>query len=392
MRWGAIIVAAGVGRRFGRPKQLIPLGARPIAGWSLHCFATMPEIGEIVVVAEADAQEAFAALIAEQGAGRPISLTVGGTTRQESVRAGLQALSDTTEAVLVHDGARPLLRSDDARRCMAAVAPGRAALLATPAVDTIKLVDSQGRVDRTLDRSQIWAAQTPQAAMVADLRQAHEAAQHDHVHGTDEAALLERIGVEVVVVPGSGENLKITTPEDLARAEAILAQRQREAGHTPLRVGHGFDAHRLVEGRRFVLGGVEIAFSRGPLGHSDGDALTHAIADAILGAAAIGDLGAFFPAHDPAYRDADSLHLLTECGQRIGEAGYRVANIDATVVLEAPRLAPYVLRMRERVATTLAIPLHAVSIKAKSSEGMGYTGDGSGIAAYAVAVLTELPQ
>ena len=404
----------------------------------------------------------------------------GGDDRQASVRHGIAALSDQVAGILVHDGARPLVRTSDVRAGMRAVRPGTAALLATPVVDTIKVADDDGMVTRTLDRTTLWAAQTPQFATARDLRRAHtDALRHELPPATDDAALLERAGLDVVIVESSPDNFKVTLPGDLVRADAMLRargeagladeeilliecfvepaavdavllefeardarideidrdlpsatvirayataaalrgfgtrlararRRERAVHHAPLapraafcnggpaplmhepqyRVGHGFDAHRLVEDRPFIVGGVRIPHETGPLGHSDADVLAHAISDALLGACALGDLGAHFPDTDPQWQGADSLRLLAACHELTVRHGWTIANIDATVVVQLPRLAPHLPMMRDALADALGLDVARISVKAKTSEGLGYTGDGSGIAAYAV-VLVE---
>jgi 2-C-methyl-D-erythritol 4-phosphate cytidylyltransferase len=223
MNWGAVVVAAGRGTRFGRPKQLIEIGGRPMLAWSLQTFAAMPEIASLVVVTERDWLDDVRALTARVITDRNVRVVVGGATRQASVRCGLDALSSNCEAVLIHDGARPLIRADDVRAGMDEVRPGRAAVLAAPVVDTIKVVDPQTRlVQRTLERSELWAAQTPQFAMRDELLRAHDAAAAIGLQATDDVALLEAIGIDVVVVPVSGENFKVTHPGDIARAQGFL--------------------------------------------------------------------------------------------------------------------------------------------------------------------------
>jgi len=224
--WGAVVVAAGRGTRLGGPKQLIELAGTPMAGWSIRTFAEMEEIGEIAVATEPDLVEPMRELCARVAPKRDVRVVPGGATRRESVRRGLSAISAACGAVLVHDGARPLVRARDVRAGMREVRAGRASLLAVPAVDTIKLVDAASRrVVETLDRERLWAAQTPQFAAAADLRAAHERAERDAIEATDDAALLEAIGVEVVVVPSTSENFKVTHPDDVARAQAILRER-----------------------------------------------------------------------------------------------------------------------------------------------------------------------
>ncbi|MBV8375131.1 MAG: 2-C-methyl-D-erythritol 4-phosphate cytidylyltransferase [Candidatus Eremiobacteraeota bacterium] len=226
LSWAAVIVAAGRGTRLGRPKQLLEIAGLPMAGWSMQTFGRMPEIAEIVVVTEEECFSAVHDLAARVVPDREIGIVAGGETRQRSVYYGLRALRDLQAAVLVHDGARPMVRADDVRSGMREVRSGRGALLAAPVVDTIKVVDAHSKVvTKTLDRGTLWAAQTPQFALLADLLRAHAAACGDAIEATDDAALLERIGVEMVVVPSTAENFKVTHPEDIARAEACLRER-----------------------------------------------------------------------------------------------------------------------------------------------------------------------
>jgi 2-C-methyl-D-erythritol 4-phosphate cytidylyltransferase len=226
MIWGAIVVAAGRGTRFGRPKQLVELAGKPMLAWSIEAFAAMPEISELVVVTEPDLVERVEAVVHPRVRHSAVRVVRGGEERQASVHLGLETLSDEVAAVLVHDGARPLVRTADVRAGMRPVRPGTASLLATPVVDTVKVADADGKVTRTLDRSTLWAAQTPQFATARDLRRAHADAQRfGQPPATDDAALLERAGLDVVIVQGSPDNFKITLPGDLARAEALLRER-----------------------------------------------------------------------------------------------------------------------------------------------------------------------
>ena len=226
MKWGAVIVAAGRGSRFGRSKQFIELGGLPMVGWSIQTFAAMAEVAELVVATEPESVEPMRALVRRLAPNLAQRVVRGGETRQDSAREAVMALSDACEAALVHDGARPLVSAAEVRAGMREVRPGRGALLAQPVVDTIKLVTSESRrVERTLDRRALWAAQTPQFATLADLRAAHERGRDENVAVTDDAALLERIGIEVVIVPSSAENFKVTVAADVARAEALLRER-----------------------------------------------------------------------------------------------------------------------------------------------------------------------
>lgn len=222
MKWAAIIVAAGRGARLGRPKQFLELAGLPMVGWPIRTFAAMPEIAALVIATEPESIEDMKALAGRLAANLDVTVVRGGTTRQGSVRAALAAVRAECDAVLVHDGARPLVTRVDVRAGMAEVRERRAALLATPVVDTIKIVDPSRRVTRTLERSTLWSAQTPQFALISELRDAHARAQTEGVEATDDAALLERAGIEVVVVPSTSDNFKVTLPEDVARAEAAL--------------------------------------------------------------------------------------------------------------------------------------------------------------------------
>lgn len=224
--WGAVIVAAGRGRRFGRPKQLLDVAGLPMAAWSIRAFAGMPEIAEIVVVTEALWIEPMRDAFTGVAPAHEIRVVLGGATRRESAYNGVRALPPRCDAILIHDGARPLVRTGDVRSAMSEVRPGRGALLAGRVVDTVKIVDPNTRaVIETLERDRLWAAQTPQMATAADLRRAHELAARESIDATDDAMLLERAGVEMVVVPSSGENLKVTLPGDIERAAALLRER-----------------------------------------------------------------------------------------------------------------------------------------------------------------------
>jgi len=312
---------------------------------------------------------------------------LGGARRQDSVAAGLAEVGDA-EIVVVHDGARPFAAASLFAAVVRAVADGAdAAIVAVPLTDTLKRV-SNGRVVETLDRSAFALAQTPQAFRRTALGIALATAAERGSTVTDEATLVEELGGSVVVVPSVASNLKLTIPEDLTVAEAIA--RDRRPVRQPLvRTGIGYDVHRLVSGRRLVLGGVEIPFDRGLDGHSDADALLHAIADALLGAAALGDIGAHFPPSDPAFKDADSLLLLAAVGGLLSAAGYDVVNVDATVIAEVPRLMPYVEGMRAAIAGALSLAVDRVGVKATTNEGMGFPGRGEGIAALAVATVSR---
>jgi 2-C-methyl-D-erythritol 2,4-cyclodiphosphate synthase/2-C-methyl-D-erythritol 4-phosphate cytidylyltransferase len=352
--------------------------------WSLAATEQARTIGSIVVVAGAHTLDAVRELIAVGGYQRVHAIVAGGERRQDSVAAGLAALPDGTEVVLIHDGARPLAEPDLFDRCARAAAEHGAVIAAIPVADTLKRVEDQVIVG-TVDRSGLWAAQTPQAFRLDILRAAMVETGGEDV--TDEARICEAAGIPVTVVPASLANLKVTHPEDIAVADALLRARLGARSPVPVRTGIGYDAHRFAPGRRLVLGGVEIPHELGLEGHSDADVLLHAIADAILGAAALGDIGQHFPPSDERFRDADSQDLLREVVRLAHDAGWAVSNIDATLLAEAPRMAPHVPLMRERIAACLGIGADAVGVKATTNEGMGAIGRGEGICALAIAAL-----
>ncbi len=387
-----LVVAAGSGVRFGGdvPKTFVPLAGKPMFVWSLQAMEAAGVDMCVLVV------PAGYVTVAEQICRRAALQTVsdiveGGPRRLDSVFNGLQALRrHGPEIVAIHDGARPLVTPELIRRCLADARLRGAAVAATPVTDTLKRTTPQGRVAETPDRSAFWRAQTPQTFSYRLILKAYEQFRsNEEGQGcapTDDASIVEAQGQPVYVTEGDPTNIKVTTTADLRYAEMLLAEADAgQVAHCPVRVGYGFDVHRLVEGRALILGGVELEFERGLEGHSDADVLFHAISDALLGAIAAGDIGRHFPDTDPQYRDADSSLLAAEVARMVGEAGFRIGNVDATVVCEAPRLAGAIERMRRNIAQALGISEGQVSVKATTTEGLGYTGRGEGIAAYAVA-------
>jgi len=385
-RVAAVVVAAGRGERIGAPdKVVLPLAGRPMLAWSLRALEQAETIGLIVVVAGSHTRQAVGSLVRDEGFAKVHAIVAGGERRQDSVGAGLEALPQGIEIVVIHDGARPLAEPELFDRCAVAAAECGAAIAATPVSDTLKRV-TEGTIRGTVDRTGLWAAQTPQAFRLESLRTAMAVSSGENV--TDEARIYEVAGFPVAVVSSSLENMKVTHAEDIPVADALL--RARHGSHPtagPARTGIGYDAHRYASGRRLILGGVEIAHDRGLEGHSDADVLLHAIADAVLGAAALGDIGQHFPPSDERFRDADSQLLLREVVHLAREAGWTPGNVDATVLAESPRVAPHVPVMRERIAACLGLTQDAVSVKATTNEGMGSIGRGEGIAALATATL-----
>jgi 2-C-methyl-D-erythritol 4-phosphate cytidylyltransferase / 2-C-methyl-D-erythritol 2,4-cyclodiphosphate synthase len=388
-RVAAVVVAAGRGERLGAPdKVVLPLAGRPMLAWSLRALEQAETIGSVVVVAGSHTRQVVGSLVRDEGFAKVHAIVAGGERRQDSVGAGLEALPQGIEIVVIHDGARPLAEPQLFDRCAAAAALRGAAIAATPVSDTLKRV-TDGTIRGTVDRTGLWAAQTPQAFRLESLRTAMNVSSGENV--TDEARLYEVADFPVTVVPSSLENMKVTHADDIAVADALL--RARHGSHptaVPTRTGIGYDVHRFASGRRLILGGVEIAHDRGLEGHSDADVLLHAIADAVLGAAALGDIGQHFPPSDERFRDADSQLLLREAVHLAREAGWTPGNVDATILAEAPRVAPHVPRMRERIAACLGLAQHAVSVKATTNEGLGSIGRGEGIAALATATLVPV--
>jgi 2-C-methyl-D-erythritol 4-phosphate cytidylyltransferase / 2-C-methyl-D-erythritol 2,4-cyclodiphosphate synthase len=382
-RVAAVVVAGGRGLRAGgeTPKQYRTLAGIPVIRASLALFATHPDIGAVQPVIHGDDADAFAR--ASEGLDVLVPV-LGGATRQGSVRAGLEALAPLApEIVLVHDAARPFASAALVSRAVAAAAATRAAVPALAVSDTVKQVDARGRVTATLDRSQLVTVQTPQAFRFSLLREAHRrAAEAGSTDFTDDAALAEWAGIAVSVFAGEAANVKLTTPEDFARAEA---------GHlsalADVRTGSGFDVHAFGDGDHVMLGGVRIPHTHGVIGHSDADVALHALTDAVLGALADGDIGHHFPPSDPQWRGASSDRFLAFACARVCARAGMIAHLDVTVVCEAPRVGPHRDAMRARIAEIAGIALNRVAIKATTSETLGFTGRREGIVAMATATI-----
>jgi 2-C-methyl-D-erythritol 4-phosphate cytidylyltransferase/2-C-methyl-D-erythritol 2,4-cyclodiphosphate synthase len=351
---------------------------------SVAAFLAHPEVDEIVVALPADIAADPPSYLTDTA--KILRVVAGGARRQDSVFNAFQKISALADVVLVHDAARPFASADLISRTIAAAAESGAALAAVPARDTVKRSTGRPRfVAETLPRDTIFLAQTPQAFRREILRDAL-ALGETGVDATDEAALAEGAGYPVRIVDGEANNIKLTTPEDLSVADAIA----RSSGRPPARTGRagtGYDLHRLVAGRPLVLGGVTIPSSSGALGHSDADVVCHAITDAILGAAGLGDIGRHFPDADPQWKDASSLDLLSRAAGLVAQHGYEVGNVDVSVILETPKIRDYVEQMRGLVAGAIGIDRSRVSIKGKTNEGMDAIGRGEAIAAHAIALL-----
>ena len=375
----AVIVAAGSATRMqGIDKMLVPLAGVPVVLRSVRALAASDCIDSLVLVTRAELMETLRTLCAEVS--KPVTVVPGGASRPESVLAGLAALPEGTELAAIHDGARPLVTQAVIAEAVEAAERCGAAAPAVPVHDTIKQAEN-GLVRATPERKTLFAVQTPQVFDVKLLKTVLRAAMERGIALTDDCSAVEAAGKPVVLTQGCEENLKITTPVDLTLAEAILKRRKT------MRIGHGYDVHRLTEGRRLILGGVEIPFERGLDGHSDADVLVHALMDALLGAAGLRDIGVLFPDNDPAYKNISSMLLLDRVMQTLERAGYAVGNVDVTVLAQRPKLKDYIPVMRENLARAMKIPLDCVNIKATTEEGLGFTGSGEGIACHAVCLL-----
>ena len=385
MRVGCVLLAAGRSARMGGGDKLLArLGDRPVLAHSLAACEGAVSVTDVVVVVSAENRAAAAAVVRAHSIGKVRALVEGGAERQDSVAAGLAALP-RVDVVAVHDGARPLAGAGAFEEGIALALETGAAIAGGAAVDTIKVVDAGNMVRSTPDRAGLRLAATPQAFRRELLERAHAAARAEGFSGTDDASLVERIGEPVAVYEAGGPNPKITTRADLAVAEALLGSVAGE-----VRTGIGIDVHRFADadaGRRLVLGGVEVPHPRGLAGHSDADALTHALIDALLGAAGMGDIGARFGTEDPVWREGDSVEMLRLVVGDLAAAGWRPASADATVIAEAPRLRPFIESMRERLGAALGLDSERVNVKATTAEGMGAIGSGEGIAAQAVATV-----
>lgn len=380
----AIIPAAGFGTRMNlnHPKQFHRLGDAPILIHTIRAFLQNSHIDHIVVVIPSDrieqTREMLTGYIEQHD---QVTLVPGGKRRQDSVQEGLKALDQRTDIVVVHDGARPFVSQDVINRCYETTVSEGAAIAAVPVKDTLKKGNTASKVIDTIERKNLWHAQTPQAARREFLVKAFQELGGKDV--TDESSLLELAGIPVTLVAGSETNIKITRQEDLHLAELIM---QKRAYKTP-RIGHGFDAHRLVENRKLVLGGITVPHSLGLAGHSDADVLTHALCDAILGALGEGDIGHHFPDSDAQFSNIYSITLLEHVMVLAATHSYSLANCDITIVCQAPRLEPFLNKMKNLLAKTCRVEAGNINIKATTTEKMGFTGREEGISCHAVVLL-----
>jgi 2-C-methyl-D-erythritol 4-phosphate cytidylyltransferase/2-C-methyl-D-erythritol 2,4-cyclodiphosphate synthase len=391
----AIIAAGGRGVRLGadKPKQFVDIDGRSILDTSVTALAASDRIGEIVVALPAEYVDTFGARLRGLSA-KPILCVEGGPRRQDSVANAFAKSSRQAEIIVIHDAARPFVTTDLIARTVDAAHAHGAAIAAIAVRDTVKQAgdperDGSRPIRATIPRDTVFLAQTPQAFRRDVLARAIQEGRS--IEATDEAMLVERLGLPVHVVEGDVRNVKITTAEDLATASAFAVRGTADKKAAALiRVGNGYDLHKLIPGRPLILAGVTIPFELGLSGHSDADIVCHAVTDAVLGAASVGDIGRLFPDTDPKWKGADSIALLKGAMELVRHAGYRVSNVDVTVIAQRPKLLPYLEQMRSNLAGALGVEVGAVSVKGKTNEGVDSMGRGESMAAHAVALLNSI--
>jgi 2-C-methyl-D-erythritol 4-phosphate cytidylyltransferase/2-C-methyl-D-erythritol 2,4-cyclodiphosphate synthase len=389
LKISVIIVAAGSGRRFGyeRNKLFFPLCGKPVLTHTLQHVLGAASVTEVViVVAERDRTD-IEAIVEGLHPCVPVRFALGGAEREDSVYNGLMKTDSEADIVMVHDGSRPMAGPEWFDNGASALGDANVAVYAIPVKDTVKEREHGGewglqRV-RTLDRSRLVAVQTPQIFRRETLLKAHQYAQAHGITGTDDASLAEAMGEKIVLLQGDERNHKVTTMDDVPILEFYMT------GPTEHRVGSGYDVHELTEGRKLVLGGVTIPYEKGLKGHSDADVLIHAVMDALLGAAGLKDIGTYFPDNDDAFKGISSMVLLRKVRQILIENSCRIVNIDVTLMAQQPKIKPYVPQMTANLAEALQIDVSAVSVKATTTEHLGFVGRQEGMAAQAAAMVIQ---
>ncbi len=395
---GVIIVAAGKAERMGATDKIFaPLGGKPVLAWTVDTCQRCSLVKQIIITLN-NSNLKPGQKLKEERDWTKVTICLGGARRQDSVKEGLLKLKDC-DRVIIHDGARPFLTAELIRNGLEAARETGAAIAAVPVKDTVKFTDDTGLITGTPQRNKLWVGQTPQIFSFDIINKAY---QKLTAEVTDDAAAVERSGHKVKIYPGDYNNIKISTPEDLALAE-IIARLNPEQSKCPpcyperhegvkeeLRVGIGYDSHPLVLGRKLVLGGVNIPYDRGLLGRSDADVATHAVIDALCGAAGLGDIGTRFPSEEPRHEGISSLDLLSEIRKLLEEKSFKVTNIDTTIIAQRPKLSPFVPEMRKQISQALGIKTTQVTIKATTTDGLGFIGREEGIAAQSVALVTTI--
>ena len=385
----AVILAGGSGTRMGKAKQWVTVAGKTVLEHTISAFAACGAFSFYVIVVrpcDKGRAEDLCALLLPKGR---YAVTTGGDTRTASAIAGFACVPPAAAYIAVHDAARCAVHTSLILEVLAAAHESGAAAAATRITDTVKQTDCDGLIAETVNRETLVCVETPQIFSRGLYARGIEKAVREGYSETDDCGLVQRLGEKITPVFSSFANPKLTYDSDMRYIEYLLA------GHSPqkkeastVRIGHGYDVHRLTEGRKLILGGVDIPFEKGLLGHSDADVLTHAIMDALLGAAGLPDIGQLFPDNDEAYRGADSLVLLADVAGRLRAAGFRVLNVDATLVAQSPKLSPYLADMKKKIAAAIGHGDHVVNVKATTEEHLGFTGSGEGIAAHAVCLLS----
>ena len=371
----AVIVAAGNSSRIGFDKLTYIYDNSPVIFHTASKFSSHPLVDGVVIVAGKNMENIKDAV---KGIENIIAIVEGGETRFDSVRSGINSLPADANLVAIQDGARPFVSERIITDTIKKASQTGAAAPAVAVKDTIKISSDGTYIEKTLTRSELFAVQTPQVVKLELYKKAAEKVTDKNI--TDDCAVMELAGYKVALVEGEYTNHKITTKEDLPK---------RNEGVNNMRIGHGYDVHRLTADRDLILGGIKIPYEKGLLGHSDADVLVHAIIDALLGAAAMGDIGALFPDNDEAYKGADSIELLKEVVKKLKNKGYVIVNIDSTILCQAPKLAGYIMDMRKEISSAINAKTEDVSVKATTEEKLGFTGNGEGISTHAVCILRK---
>lgn len=392
----AIVPAAGLGSRLGlgKNKAFADVGGLPLLVQCMRMLADTDCVSRVIAVVRPQEVKEAELMLEEYSKEYypllPFCVVAGGKERQDSVANALSAVTESDGYIAVHDGARPFAGKEVFKRVLKAAADSGAAIAAVPVKDTVKVVDENNLVQYTPVRSTLRAVQTPQIFKISILKQAYELLQKQHGNVTDDASLIERLGIAVAVAEGSYENIKITTPEDLILAENLCKSRglckmiEKNNNWPQFRVGCGYDVHKLAADRKLILCGVEIPYESGLLGHSDADVALHALMDALLGAAGLGDIGRHFPDTDMKFKDADSMLLLRQVVGLLQKHGWQINNADVTIMAQRPKLAPYIEQMAANIAREMRIERSAVNVKATTTEKLGFVGRGEGMASEAV--------
>jgi 2-C-methyl-D-erythritol 4-phosphate cytidylyltransferase / 2-C-methyl-D-erythritol 2,4-cyclodiphosphate synthase len=392
LKAAVVIAAGGTGTRMQStvPKQFLDIAGKPILLHTVAGIAALEEVTQIVIALPSEHIAEAQSILQREPTRIAVQCVQGGSSRQESVMLGVAHIRPDADIIMVHDAVRPFCDRSMMERILKAAWENGAAVPGLPATETIKRKADSGHVLPTPPREELYAIQTPQAFHAKILRSALKQAAESGFSGTDESSVVQWAGHPVIIVEGSSENIKITRPLDLEIAEMLIAKRKGECAEmNGIRIGQGIDYHRLVEGRKLILGGVEIPFEKGLEGHSDADVLIHAVCDALLGAAAMGDIGQHFPDTDPANKGKNSLEFLREVRTKIEAAGWLVRNLDVTLLAQRPKVAPYALAMKQNIAKALGLDLTEVSVKATTTEGLNAEGRGEGMSAQAVALLCK---